>query len=289
MHGKDGLVADGDDAPAGFFRRLQGLLAAGRFPDADGRRHRLGVFHGMPQHQRGRPLRLHPQDVRQSRSVQVFVLAETGPIGGDVPRVAHRQAQPIGGVPQRVANLEGRRFLPLDAVGIDGVDQRDGVAVGDFHHHRQGVVEGAFDLHYLRAVGHRSGQFSGGHLPLGDEYHRLEAGAGCVGRRRGRRIPRGGANHGLRPASQRFADRGGHPAVFEGAGGVQSFEFDVQFKAAAQVFGQPRHGDEPRLALQQSDRAGVGGQIQQMPVTMQDAEVGMGGILVHDGSGWVNR
>ena len=60
-----------------------------------------------------------------------------------------------------------------------------------------------------------------------------------------------------RPAPQRLADRGGHAAVFEGAGRVQPFELDVQLKPAAQLFRQARGRDQARIPFVEADRHGV--------------------------------
>ena len=56
----------------------------------------------------------------------MVILLEAGPIGGDVSGVADRQAQPVRGCPEHVADLEGGAFLALDAVRVERVDQADG-------------------------------------------------------------------------------------------------------------------------------------------------------------------
>ena len=116
--------------PLGLLGCLQGLLAPRRAADADGRRDRLGLVDRVPQHQRSGPCRLHAQHLRQAGRFQPVVLLEPGPIGGDVAGVADRQAQPVRGGPQHIADLEGGALLALDPVGVERVDQADGMFLG---------------------------------------------------------------------------------------------------------------------------------------------------------------
>src|SRR2546426_429035 len=51
------------------------------------------------------------------------VLRVTLPVGRDVARVADRQEMVVGRAAERVADLEGRGLLALDAVRVDGVHE----------------------------------------------------------------------------------------------------------------------------------------------------------------------
>ena len=56
------------------------------------------------------------------------------------------------------------------------------MVVGDGHHQAEGVVEGAFDLDDLCAIGHRAGQLAGGNFSLRDDDDRPQPGPGGVSR-----------------------------------------------------------------------------------------------------------
>ena len=57
------------------------------------------------------------------------VLAEAGPVGGDVARVADRDGEHVGRPAEVVADLEGGGLLALEAERVDRVDQGDRVVV----------------------------------------------------------------------------------------------------------------------------------------------------------------
>ena len=69
----------------------------------------------------------------------------------------------------------------------------------------------------------------------------------------------------------RFADRRGHAAVLEGTGRVQPLELDEQLEPAAQLFRQAPGRDERRIAFQQGHRPGMGRQVEQALITLQNA------------------
>ena len=61
---------------------------------------------------------------------RLAVLLKPLPIGGDVAGVADGDKEVVGSVAQGVDDLKGGALLPLDPVGIDRVDQRDRVLLG---------------------------------------------------------------------------------------------------------------------------------------------------------------
>src|SRR5579875_2978087 len=52
-----------------------------------------------------------------------MVLAESPPVGRNVPRVAHGDGEDIRRTPQGITDFEGPRLLSLDPVGIEGIDK----------------------------------------------------------------------------------------------------------------------------------------------------------------------
>ena len=64
-------------------------------------------------------------------ALRLEVFDEAAPVGRDVAGVADGQAERVGGVAERVDDLEGGGLLALDAVRVDGVDERDRVLLGD--------------------------------------------------------------------------------------------------------------------------------------------------------------
>ncbi len=202
------------------------------------------------------------------------VLAEAHPVGGDIAGVTHRQAQPVRGSAQGIANLEGSRLLALQAVGVERVDQGDRLPLGDLDHQRQGVVERAVHLDNPGAVGHRARQLASRHLALRDEHNRSHPRPGGVRRSRGGGVAGGGADHRLHVPPGGLADGGGHAAVLERAAGVQPFVFGEQL--ATQFRREARQRDEGRIPLQQGDRPGMGGQVEQGAVALQNTGIGHG-------------
>ncbi|MBA7592967.1 hypothetical protein ES708_35172 [subsurface metagenome] len=90
----------------------------------------------MPPHDGGSAFRLKAHHLWQDfRFARLMVLLEALPVGGDVARVAHGDEEIVGGFAQIIDNLEGGGLLPLDAVGVERVDQRDGVLFGESQHY----------------------------------------------------------------------------------------------------------------------------------------------------------
>src|SRR5205823_876802 len=83
---------------------------------------------------------------------RVAIRAVTGPGRGDVSRVAERKKMEIGRVAEFVDNFEGRGFLSGDPIGIDRVHDREIVALPEFAHDPQRVIEVARDRDDLSAV-----------------------------------------------------------------------------------------------------------------------------------------
>ena len=74
------------------------------------------------------------------------VLGVAAPVGRDVPGVADGQDVDVGGVPERVDDLEGRGLLTLDRGRVHRVDELDGVGLGELARDGEAVVEVALDL-----------------------------------------------------------------------------------------------------------------------------------------------
>ena len=133
----------------------------------------------------------------------------------------------IGCVAKLIDDLEGGGLLTLDAVGVDGVDEGDGMAVGELAGEGEGVVEGAVDGQDSRAM--RDGLCE---LAFGDGAARnqdvdLESLAGGVSRGGGAGVAGGGAEHGFMAGLDGFGDGQDHAAILEGAGGIAGFELEV--------------------------------------------------------------
>ena len=107
-------------------RRRGGPVPTGRVADPDGGGHRLGVLDRVAGHD-GRGARgLEPEHARQPGGpARLLVLEVALPVGGDVAGVAHRDAVDVGGVAERVDDLEGPGLLALDPVGVHRVDHGD--------------------------------------------------------------------------------------------------------------------------------------------------------------------
>ena len=72
-----------------------------------------------------------------------------------------------GASPEVVAHLEGAGLLPLQAVRVERVDQRDRMALDQLAHRRQRLVEAALQGEHAGPVDQRLGQLAGGDLPSG--------------------------------------------------------------------------------------------------------------------------
>ena len=178
------------------------------------------------------------------------VLAVALPVGGDVAGVADRQAVDVGGVAERVDDLERRRLLALDAERVDAVDQAHRVVDRQLAGQREAVVEVALDLQQLGAVHERLGELAHRDLALRHEHGAGEPGAGGVGGGARAGVAGGGADDRLRALLDGLADRHRHAAVLERAGrvGALDLEVDVAAGAAGQLRRRQQRGARPPAA-----------------------------------------
>ena len=230
-------IGDRDDLSIRFVRRIQCLLAARRFADANRSRNRLRLFDRMPQHERSGSLRLHAQHTRKS----LLILLEARPIRSNIARIADRQAQPIRRGFEHIANFECGCLLSFDAIWVDGIDQRDGRLLRDLDHERQRIVERSLNLDDFRAVGNCPRQLPNCYLPLGDQHNGTQTRARGIGSCRSCRVSGGSTDDGLYLAPNRFTDGGGHAAVFERTAWIQAFIFYEQ--VAVKFPAEARHGN----------------------------------------------
>ncbi len=84
-----------------------------------------------------------------------------------------------------VDDLEGGRLLPLDTCGVDAVDQRHGVLIGEISGEVQAVIEVAVDLQQSCAVGKGLTQLAQCDLSLWDQDGAHHARAHRIGSRAG--------------------------------------------------------------------------------------------------------
>jgi hypothetical protein len=138
-----------------------------------------------------------------------------------LPGVAHREHERVGRVAQRLADLEREGLLALEPVGVERVEQVDALLLhGELDHELHRVVEVAFDLRDLGAVGDRLREFAERDLPGGEEDERGQPGAGGVGGHGGGGVAGRGAADRAGAGGFRHGDADGHAAVLEGAGRV---------------------------------------------------------------------
>ena len=129
---------------------------------------------------------------------------------------------------QGLDDLEGGRLLALEAVWVHRVDQGEAEGGGGLLRQGQGLVEVAADRDDLGAVDQGLGELARRDLSLGKEDDAAQAGAGGVGRRRGRGVARRGAKDAARPFLERLRHGERHAAVLERAGRVESLEFEME-------------------------------------------------------------
>jgi hypothetical protein len=169
---------------------------------------------------------------REPRAVSRGILLVALPVGGDVAGVADRQAVDVRGVAEGVDDLEGRRLLPLDAGGVDRVDQLDRVGLGELASHGETVVEVARHLQQRGPVGDRLAELAHRDLAVGHQHGAGHPGLGGIGGRACARVAGGGADDDL---SRRGGHRDGrrHPAVLERPGRVEALKLQPHLRADA--------------------------------------------------------
>ena len=133
-----------------------------------------------------------------------------------------------GAPPELVADLEGGRLLPVEAEGVDRVDQRDGMLVllGQGPDDAQGVVEVALDRDDPRAGGEGLEQLAERGLAAWQHHDHLEPGRRAVGRRRRRGVPRRCTDDGLRALLDGLRHGHDHAAVLERSGRILALDLE---------------------------------------------------------------
>ena len=194
-------------------------------------------------------------------------------MGGDVARVAHRQAVVVRGAAELFDDFEGRGFLTLQAEGVDRVHDGHRRLLGHLLDQFHALVEVAADLHDHGAVHHRLGQFAHGDLTFRDDHEGGDAGAGGVGRRRRGGVAGGRADDGIAALFHRLGHRHGHAPVLERSGGVEAFVFDVDVHVLTEQAGNVLQADQRRVALAQADQRRVVVNRQMVTVTVDQAGI----------------
>jgi len=163
----------------------------------------------------------------------------------------------IRGVAEHVDDLERRRHLAGDPVGVDGVDDGDGRPGGQVAHDVEGGVEIPLDLDDGGAVHERLSELPEGDVTLGDEDGAPHSRPGGVGGRRGGGVACGGAHDDLGLRLGRLRDGKGHAAVLEGPGRVGAL--DLEPHLGPHPLGEAARPQEGRAAfLQGHDRRRFG-------------------------------
>src|SRR5437773_10903443 len=115
-----------------------------RCADADGRRDGPRIGDGHAAHDRGSALGLGAVEAGlRPRDARVVGLGEAAPVRGDVAGVADRDEERVGCVAERLADLERRGLLTLDAVGVDAVHERRLARLAELAHDRERRIERA--------------------------------------------------------------------------------------------------------------------------------------------------
>ena len=153
-----------------------------------------------------------------------------------------------------ISNAAG--LLALEAVLVDGVDERDRVAVGQLAHERQRLVEVAAQRDHARAVHERLGELALGDLALRHDHRARQPGARRVGGGARGGVAGRRADDRLRALAHGGADGARHAAVLERAGRVEPLE--LQPDLGADELGDVRRVDERRRALAERDDGIVG-------------------------------
>jgi hypothetical protein len=170
VRGHDLLVGARLDGAAGLVARGDGALPAGGVADADGAGQRVRLLDDLAEHDRRGAGGLEAHHARPRLDpTELLVLAVAAPVRRDVARVAHRQEVVVRRPPERVADLERGRLLPLDAGRVHGVHQLEARRVALLHvaDEAQRLVEVALDLDDAGAVHHGLGQLPERDLAVG--------------------------------------------------------------------------------------------------------------------------
>ena len=261
--GEDLGVGDGAHHAARGGHRLHRLLPAGRVADPDRAGDRLGVVDALAEHERRGALGLEAEQPRRDA-----VLDEALVVGGDVARVADGDAERVE-LAELLDDLERRGLLALEAVLVDGVDERDRLAVGERAHERQRLVEVAAQGDHARAVHERLGELALGDLALRHDHRAGQAAARGVGGGARGGVAGRGADDGLGALAHGGADGARHAAILERAGRVEALE--LQPHLGLHELGEVRRVDERGAALAERDDGIVGGEGQALAVALHES------------------
>ena len=199
------------------------------------------------------------------------IFAVTHPVGRDIAGIAHWQAVKVRRPAQRLDDLEGRRFLALQPIRVDRVDQRDRRLSGDGLDQAHAVIEVALDLDHDRARDHGLGQLALGDLAARDHDKGRDAGPRRVSRGRGRGVAGGGADDGPGAGLHGLGDGHGHAAVLKRSSRIQALILDMDIDLAGQQPGDVVQPDQRRVALVEADQTGIGRDGQAIPVALDQA------------------
>ena len=177
--------------------------------------------------------------------------------------------QSASSVAELLDDLEGGGLLALEAVLVDGVDERDRVAVGQRAHERQRLVEVAAQRDDARAVHERLGELALRDLALRHDHRAGQAAARGVGGGARGGVAGRGADDGLGALAHRRADGARHAAVLERAGRVEPLE--LQPDLGVDELGEVRRVDERRRALAERDDGIAGGERQALAVALDES------------------
>ena len=198
-----------------------------------------------------------------------MILDKPLPVGGDIASIAHRYEEVVRGLAQSVDDLEGGGLLPLDAIGVEGIDQGNGVLLGQGADDIQRLVEVAVNGDDLRPVDKRLSELSLGDFSLGDDDNGLKPEARPKSGRRGAGVASGGADDRLASLLHRLGHGNHHAPVLEGAGGVASFQLEV--KLTAELLLELPRAYQLRIPLAQGDDGGLGGDGEKLTVSFYNA------------------
>ena len=193
----------------------------------------------------------------------------TLPVGGDVARVAHGDADVVRRVAEAVRDLKGGGLLPFQSVGVDGVDEGDLLALGDETGELEGAVEGAVDAEDVGAVGDGLGHLPLGDVALGHEDQGGKTAAGAVGGGGGAGVAGGGAEDGACAELLGVGNGHDHATILEGARGVAPLKLEEE-PADAQLLLDLGRPDQGCVAFTQRDEGGSVRYRKEVPVLVED-------------------
>jgi len=172
------------------------------------------------------------------------IFLEPHPVGGDIACIAHRDAEPVRGISESIDDFEGCGFLALQAIGIDRVDQGDGIFFSRLTDDVQGAVEVAADRQNLGAIHQGLGQLSLGDVAVRNQDEGPHAPPARIGRGRGACVARARTDHGFAAILLGLADGHGHATVLEGTGRVQAVVFHIDLDPLADAVSDRWDGNQ---------------------------------------------